>query len=279
MEFKRINFFKGFFTHAEDWQQAEAYQLVKHQLHNRCMHGWGIVTGYLDELDVGVSAEGKAIVVSPGLAVDRQGRELHLAASVSVPIEPGAFAADTDVYLVVRYDEELVDRRENVANPEYSGHAFIQERAVAELTPHDPVEGDAVELARVHLDQKASWVLMPVNPAAPAANEIDLRYRRHAGVASGRWRLKEMARPAATGEISVGPNETARIRVEEVKLEEHSLADVHRFYVASCYPLGEAEINWRMNSRQDREGNIEYLLYIENYAKQKVNVRFQLYQL
>jgi len=27
-EFKRINFFKGFFTRAEDWQQAEQYHCI-----------------------------------------------------------------------------------------------------------------------------------------------------------------------------------------------------------------------------------------------------------
>jgi len=279
MEFKRINFFKGFFTHAEDWQQAEAYQIAKHQLHNKCLHGWGVVSGYLENMDVEVPTEGMTLVVRPGLAVDGQGRELHLDAPVSVPFEPGEFAADTDVYLVVRYNEELIDRRENVANPEYSGHAFVRELAVPELTPHDPSNGDAVELARIHLDKQTTRVLMPANPAFPGANEVDLRYRRLAGVASGQWRIREMTRSAAAGEISVPANDTARIRIEEVKLEEHSFGEVHRFYVASCYPLGEAEINWRMNSRQDREGNIEYLLYVRNYAEKKVNVRFQVYQL
>lgn len=279
MEFKRINFFKGFFTHAEDWQQAEEYQIAKHRLHNKCLHGWGVVPGYMENLDVRASDEGTTLVVSPGLAVDRQGRELHVAAPMTVPIEPEKFAADTDVFLVIRYDEKFVDRRENVANEEYSGYAFIQELVLAELTAQHPSEGETIELARIHLGKRATRVRMPAEGAAPGANEVDIRNRQYAGVATGRWRLTEMARLVAAGEVPVDGNDTAKIRIEEVRLEELKLGEVHRFYTASCYPLGEAEITWRMNSRQDRMGNVEYIFYIENYAKEKVNVRFQVYQL
>lgn len=31
--FKRINFFKGFFTQAEDWQSAQEYHLEKRRIH------------------------------------------------------------------------------------------------------------------------------------------------------------------------------------------------------------------------------------------------------
>src|SRR5690348_16369460 len=118
MEWKRINFFKEFFTHAEDWRAAQEYRNYKHRLHNRALHGWGIVTGYEKNLEVGISADGRTVTVEPGLAIDRNGREMMLSEPHSRTIEP-TYAAETHVYLVVRYDEEPIDRRENVANPQH----------------------------------------------------------------------------------------------------------------------------------------------------------------
>ena len=41
--FKRINFFEGFFTTDEDWNAAEGYHLEKRRLHNRVLHAPGVV--------------------------------------------------------------------------------------------------------------------------------------------------------------------------------------------------------------------------------------------
>ena len=41
--FKRINFFEGFFTTDEDWNAAEGYHLEKRRLHNRVLHTPGVV--------------------------------------------------------------------------------------------------------------------------------------------------------------------------------------------------------------------------------------------
>ncbi len=41
--FKRINFFHGFLTRVEDWQAAQSYELDKRKLHNRALHGPGVV--------------------------------------------------------------------------------------------------------------------------------------------------------------------------------------------------------------------------------------------
>ena len=36
-EFKRLNFFTGFFTTAADWTDGETYHLEKRRLHNRAL--------------------------------------------------------------------------------------------------------------------------------------------------------------------------------------------------------------------------------------------------
>ena len=39
--FKRINFFEGFYTTDEHWNAGEAYHLEKSRIHNRVLHDPG----------------------------------------------------------------------------------------------------------------------------------------------------------------------------------------------------------------------------------------------
>jgi hypothetical protein len=272
VEWKRIHFFKGFFTHAEDWQAAQTYRSAKHQLHNRSLHGWGVVSGFLKNLEVGISADGTALIVEPGLAIDRQGRELYLAEPETVPFEPQAYPRGSHVFLVVRYDEEPIDRRENVANPEYSGHAFIREFARLELTTTDPGDDSGVELARVHLSRDATRLRLPADPSAPRENEVDRRHRHHAGVGRTMWH--EIAHSVTEGQINVTANDASDVSIEEVAGD-----DPLRFYLASCNPRADGRIAWRIMSSRDKQGRVQYTLNIENFSADDVDVRYHVYRL
>jgi hypothetical protein len=51
-EFKRLNFFTGFFTTANDWTEGQQYHLEKQKLHNLGLHTRGVVRGVGQELQV-----------------------------------------------------------------------------------------------------------------------------------------------------------------------------------------------------------------------------------
>lgn len=281
MEWKRIHFFKGFFTHAEDWRAAQSYRSAKHHLHHRALHGWGIVHGYLESLEVDVSSDGTTLLIEPGLAIDPEGRELCLSEPETVLFEPEAHPRGAHLYLVIRYEEEPIDRRENVANPEYSGYAFIREFARVELTPTAPGADGAVELARVHLSGRATRLRMPADPMAPQPDEIDRRHRRDV---SRRTTWQEFVQPIADGEVNVRAKTRSSVLIEEVAAGEPA-----RFYLASCEPLvdapmtadatGEKGIAWRIMSRKATREQIEYALDIENFASHDERVRFRVYRL
>ena len=67
----RVRYFEGQLLTAQDFQDEQQYQLEKCRLHNRLLHGTGIVTG----LQVGV-VEGTTVQVTPGVAIDPLGREV-----------------------------------------------------------------------------------------------------------------------------------------------------------------------------------------------------------
>jgi hypothetical protein len=74
-QFDRPYFFASRLLSANDMQAEQEYFRGKSRLHNRCLHGWGIVNG------LGVSIEqGTTLLVSPGLALDCAGNELVLSA-------------------------------------------------------------------------------------------------------------------------------------------------------------------------------------------------------
>src|SRR3979411_2197830 len=67
--FKRINFFEGFFTTGEDWNAAEAYHLEKRRLHNRVLHTPGVVPVVGGGLRVMARGRGDlSLEVAPGYA-------------------------------------------------------------------------------------------------------------------------------------------------------------------------------------------------------------------
>ena len=79
-QFERPHFFTGQLLTADDLQADQDYIRGKSCLHNRFLHGWGIVTG------LNVSADHENVVVSPGLALDCAGNELVLAEPERIPL-------------------------------------------------------------------------------------------------------------------------------------------------------------------------------------------------
>ncbi len=68
--FERLRFFNGRLLTAGDFALEQNYFRGKQKLHNRALHGFGIVSG------LHVSVESGQVVVSAGLALDCEGNEL-----------------------------------------------------------------------------------------------------------------------------------------------------------------------------------------------------------
>lgn len=76
---KRVYFSHGLVMGVDEFAQEQLYHLEKNRLHNRGLHGYGTVCG----LDVSIESgpAGPEVSVSPGIAVDPQGREIRVAES------------------------------------------------------------------------------------------------------------------------------------------------------------------------------------------------------
>ena len=129
-QFERPHFFNGKLLTADDLQREQDYFRGKSGLHNRFLHGWGIVVG----LGVTVDQE-TTVVVSPGLALDCAGNELVLP-------EPERIALSGLTgrhYVTIQFLEVPVGQHPSLpSEPEFSR---VREAVRVELGSANPVAG------------------------------------------------------------------------------------------------------------------------------------------
>ena len=182
--FKRINFFKGFLTTEQDWNDAERYHVEKRKLQAAAFRAPGVVPGQGDELRVTSRGRGDlSLEVGSGYAVDGQGNDILVPEKQIKTINPGDFKLPQTIYVVLRYVEEYADFIAYKENLDYQGHRRVEEGYKIDLSIVEPDIQHEVELARIHLDKGARRVTDAREPTAPKLNEIDLRFVRRAGVA------------------------------------------------------------------------------------------------
>jgi len=182
--FKRLNFFRGFLTTDKDWNDGEAYHIQKRRLHNRTLHAPGVVRHFMGGLMVTQRDRGDlSVVVSPGYAIDGQGRDLYLSQPVIKQINPQDFKLPARIYVVLRFEEEPSDFVAYKENPQFKGHRRISEFVRVDVLPTEPDIDEEVELARINLQPDVRQIRDASDPKNPKNNEIDIRFVPVAGVA------------------------------------------------------------------------------------------------
>ena len=108
----RLRWFTGRFLTARDLTDEQEYHLGRHRLHNRLLHGWGVVCGLRVHTDDRPRCGREYVLVEPGIALDYQGRDLvqTCTARVHWPIDPDRTGAEDAIgILCVRYHECLAE--------------------------------------------------------------------------------------------------------------------------------------------------------------------------
>lgn len=160
-QFQRTRYFSGRMLSAEDLQREQDYHRDKGRLHNRLLHGWGVVDGLQVSVDRG------SVVISPGVALDCTGNEIVLAELARLPLPRRAGRH----VLTIRYAEAAVD-----PSPDPDGGmppGAIREEAALELCgqhpaprharPGSPGCGEAHPLALATLTRRGTrWTVTPL---------------------------------------------------------------------------------------------------------------------
>ena len=96
---KRVNYFNGQLLSTADFQAEQEYHRAKQRLHNRVLHGAGVVEGL--KVSVGKGGGAGSVVVTPGSALDPAGELISLCEAGSLLLKSTAAA----VLVFLRYTE------------------------------------------------------------------------------------------------------------------------------------------------------------------------------
>ncbi|HVE88785.1 MAG TPA: hypothetical protein VNA44_03725 [Burkholderiaceae bacterium] len=127
--FERPHFYAGRLLTAADLQDEQEYFRAKLRLHNRLLHGWGVVTG------LQVSESAGTLTVSAGLALDCAGNELVLAEAKHIALSN----VGGRQYVTIQY-VEVPTRQQPSTNGE-AQFSTIREDVRIEITSTDPASG------------------------------------------------------------------------------------------------------------------------------------------
>lgn len=280
--FQRINFFKGLFMKAEDWQKEQQYHKEKHRYHNKYLHRPGVVFDCLGGLEVTVSDKGTHFVIAPGYAIDGEGRDLYLPEQKEIEIPALlSFEPPTTVYITIAFAEEKEDLRKNNANPSYEGYALIVEDTVIDIGTDEPDNDEKIELARVTLSKKPKFIRDAKEPENPGKNELDLTHKPHAGARTATIQkdlgLLNFADKIIDNSVQVRTG-TKKLDDTNFLIEKLPAGEPAPMYLVSAHSLDGARIHWWIGSAVN-DNVTDYSLHIKNESPRITTVQCRVFRI
>jgi len=187
-QIKRLNYFKHQFLRASDFIDEQKYHLDMRRRHNRLLHTWGIAGS---GLKVTFAQGATAVSVSPGMAVDSQGREIVLTEDKTV--ELSGLAAGAAAFITISYGEKQTDATNETGAEGNTRWTEAPQLQAAPATPGDP--GTNILLAKV----TRNGLLV---------NGVDEAGRRAAGVEAGDLTVRTLTLSRPTVDASAWPRLT-----------------------------------------------------------------------
>lgn len=149
---ERNRYFTGKLMAARDFNQERDYFLDRHRLHNRLLHGWGVVAGLDVRPHHDPDCRDRYVVVEPGVALDCHGRELVLEKPKAVALHPrDADAAKPSkpppLLLCLQYEEQHTEQmpvlwHEGACDPARSEANRVREVTRVDVVPADQFGDD-----------------------------------------------------------------------------------------------------------------------------------------
>jgi hypothetical protein len=133
---KPNRYFYGRILGIEDFETEQKYFINRLKLHNRYLHGYGVVSGL--QVTLSNAASSPAVIVSPGYALDAEGNDVLVSTPLRGPLpEKGEMA-----YLCIRWAERETDYLPMPGNPTGSQDpteaASVEEYAILEYECERP---------------------------------------------------------------------------------------------------------------------------------------------
>jgi len=175
---KRLKYFTHQFLREQDFEAEQHYHIAMRRLHNRSVHGWGVVEG----LAVRKRGENE-VTIEAGMAIDGEGREIILTTPITRDLS--SFERNSHTYITIAYGESW-DDSDRYSSGGIEGYTRITESPLISEKKKEPArDGSVVTLARVRINENghvheeietnlrtvvgtrtsaAGWLRMPFRP-------------------------------------------------------------------------------------------------------------------
>ena len=152
MAVKRLRYYDQQFLVEADFTDEQKYHLEMRRRATRLLHTFGIAEG----LEVQRTGN-RQVTVKPGVAIDRDGREIVVETDQVVSLDTPAFLAATTIFLTIAYQEAPSDPATATGTP---GNTRITETPLIQAATTAPVtDGTVIRLAEI---AKAAGADLPV---------------------------------------------------------------------------------------------------------------------
>jgi hypothetical protein len=149
-EIKRPNYFTSEFLVDKDFIDEQTYHRDMRYRHNQLLHTWGIVDG----LTVKKTGD-KQVTVSPGMAINKDGKEIILPSDPSP--QPINLSGTGDVYVTIEYKDIKDEADKDTTSGVINEYRRITERPFLESTTSQPTnDGVVILLAKVNLSNNGN---------------------------------------------------------------------------------------------------------------------------
>jgi hypothetical protein len=223
---KRPNYFTHQLLLEQDFKDEQNYHVEMRRRLNRLFHTWGILEG----LEVNKKGE-REIAITPGVALDRDGREIVLLAPATRDLS--AWSRDSHAFVTVAYDEGWHDEDHHSAGG-VEGYTRVSEiPKINEEKAQPNKDGAVITLARVYINE----------PGHVHRIDMDASIRKSAVPASpGAGWVRLPFKPARMGKKSSGA----------IKIEEEP------FIIDEA--TGALEVPWQFRSHRAQKGSWDFAL-------------------
>jgi hypothetical protein len=181
--FKRANFFPGLQAGPAYWNAIEDYHFEKELLYNKLFHGFGIISGYLDSLQVQAEKTKGGLItllIARGAAIDGEGKPLFLYEPQVLVLDPKKFKLPATVYVIIKYEEQFVDYYQNSENSDLQGYQKRLETVKLDIISEIREPELEIELARIRLSEDEQGSLQEIKNnddfTDPGNNTLDYRF-------------------------------------------------------------------------------------------------------
>ncbi len=206
---ERLNYYNGMPLNAADFKTEQEYHMRTRRWLNKSLYSAGIARG----LEVREVPKSPSVVVSPGLAIDSEGREIILLEEATVEVCSYAGTDESTVvgnYLVIEYAEETIAYEQSgcavrtagtcasKSTTNWGGPSRIQAQVKFSWVPFVPHPGsNQIVLAQVEL----------TSPNCDSVHQIDPGERHYIGATSA----AKVRQYALEGERHIDSNNPGRI--------------------------------------------------------------------